>query len=85
MGVSKAMMEKVAVAKSKNGGDTIINVTRYGNVMLARVSNSAVYVADSYSANYNNRSRMTRFMMTLDEAVDLVPAFQNGRSGEILF
>lgn len=86
MGVSKAMMEKVAVAKSRSSGDTIINVTRYGNVMCSR--GSVIPLFASQIRNHQPMTltdpAMTRFMMTLDDAVDLVIyAFQNGRSGEI--
>ena len=86
MGISKAMMEKVAVAKSRNTTDTVINVTRYGNVMCSRGS-----VIPLFAQQLSTESRvcvtdpmMTRFMMSLDDAVNLVMyAFENGQSGEI--
>ena len=86
MGVSKAMMEKVFVAKSRTSDSTIICGTRYGNVMASRgsviphfydqiKSGSDITVTDQ---------NMTRFMMTLDDAVNLVLyAFENGNSGDI--
>lgn len=86
MGVSKAMMEKIAVAKSKNSNETTICVTRYGNVMGSRGSVIPLFI-DQIKANKSitiTDPDMTRFMMSLDEAVDLVLfAFQNGRSGDI--
>ena len=86
MGISKAMMEKVAVAKSRVASETIINVTRYGNVMCSRGSVIPLFVQQirAESPITITDPNMTRFMMTLDDAVDLVLyAFQNGRSGEI--
>lgn len=86
MGTSKAMMEKVAVAKSRVSSSTVINVTRYGNVMASRGSVIPLFVnqiraGQSISITDPN---MTRFMMTLDEAVDLVLyAFEHGQPGEI--
>ena len=86
MGVSKAMMEKVFVAKSRTTNSTVICGTRYGNVMASRGSviphfhqqineGKAITVTDP---------NMTRFMMTLKDAVDLVLfAFNNGQSGDI--
>jgi len=87
MGISKAMMEKVVVAKSRQGGDsTVICVTRYGNVMASRGSVIPLFV----ELIHENKeltltdSKMTRFMMTLNDAVDLVLfAFRNGKSGDI--
>lgn len=85
MGISKAMMEKVAVAKSRSSNETVINVTRYGNVMCSRGSVIPLF------ANQIRMDQpititdptMTRFMMTLDDAVDLVLyAFENGQPGE---
>ena len=86
MGISKAMMEKVMVAKSRISGKTILVGTRYGNVMASRGS-----VIPLFFEQINNNepitvtdSNMTRFMMTLDDAVDLVfYAFENGNSGDI--
>ena len=86
MGISKAMMEKIAVAKSRESGKTCICVTRYGNVMASRGSVIPLFL------NQIKRGvpltvtdpHMTRFMMTLDDAVDLVLyAFQNGESGDV--
>ena len=86
MGISKAMMEKVAVAKSRSSNETIINVTRYGNVMASRGSVIPLF-AEQIRANKPisiTDPSMTRFMMTLDDAVDLVLfAFKHGRPGEI--
>jgi UDP-glucose 4-epimerase len=85
MGISKAMMEKVAVAKSRGSESTVICVTRYGNVMASRGSVIPLFV-DQIRAGKPitiTDPNMTRFMMTLDDAVDLVLyAFQNGRPGE---
>ena len=87
MGISKAMMEKVAVAKSRNLGDgTTICCTRYGNVMASRGSVIPLFI----NQIRNNQEititdpNMTRFMMSLDDAVDLVMfAFEHGKSGDI--
>ena len=86
MGISKAMMEKVAVAKSRSAGSTIINVTRYGNVMASRGSVIPLFLEQINSGNPISITDpdMTRFMMTLSDAVDLVMyAFENGSPGEI--
>lgn len=86
MGISKAMMEKVAVAKSRNAAATVINVTRYGNVMASRGSVIPLFVDQILSDIPISITdpEMTRFMMTLDDAVDLVLyAFENGTPGEI--
>ena len=86
MGVSKAMMEKVAVAKSKNSNGTTICVTRYGNVMGSRGSVIPLFM-DQIKADKPitiTDPSMTRFMMSLEDAVDLVLfAFQNGKPGDI--
>ena len=86
MGISKAMMEKVAVAKSRNNEGTIINVTRYGNVMCSRGSVIPLFtkqIREGKSLTITDPA-MTRFMMTLDDAVDLVLyAFTHGRPGEV--
>lgn len=88
MGISKAMMEKIAVAQSRNldKNGTIICVTRYGNVMASRgsviphfvnqmKSNSPITITDP---------KMTRFLMSLDDAVNLVMyAFENGEQGDL--
>jgi len=88
MGISKAMMEKVFVAKSRNAdpGKTTICGTRYGNVMASRGSVIPLFV-DQVNAGQPitiTDPEMTRFMMTLDDAVDLVLyAFEHGNSGDI--
>jgi UDP-N-acetylglucosamine 4,6-dehydratase len=86
MGISKAMMEKVAVAKSREGGSTTICVTRYGNVMASRGSVIPLFVDQIRAGRVLTITdpAMTRFMMTLDDAVDLVHyAFEHGNSGDI--
>jgi UDP-glucose 4-epimerase len=86
MGISKAMMEKVAVAKSRSSSQTVINVTRYGNVMASRGSVIPLFVEQIRSGRPITITdpSMTRFMMTLDDAVDLVLyAFEHGKPGEI--
>jgi UDP-N-acetylglucosamine 4,6-dehydratase len=86
MGISKALMEKVAIAASRNVVETTVCLTRYGNVMASRGSviplflkqiknNEAITITDP---------KMTRFLMSLEEAVELVLfAFQNGNSGDL--
>jgi UDP-glucose 4-epimerase len=88
MGISKAMMEKVMVAKSRGLDDkkTIICGTRYGNVMASRGSVIPLFAEQVRAGKPITITdpAMTRFMMTLDDAVDLVLyAFQNGRNGEM--
>jgi len=86
MGISKALMEKVAVAKSRVSSNTVINVTRYGNVMASRGSVIPLFLEQIVNREQITVTdpNMTRFMMTLDDAVDLVIyAFTNGKSGEI--
>jgi UDP-glucose 4-epimerase len=86
MGISKAMMEKVAVAKSRTTTNTIINVTRYGNVMASRGSVIPLFIDQILVGQPITITdpRMTRFMMSLDDAVDLVLyAFEYGQPGEI--
>ena len=86
MGVSKAMMEKVFVAKSRNSKNTIITGTRYGNVMASRGSVIPHFINQIKSGKPITVTDpdMTRFMMTLDHAVELVLyAFNNGKSGDI--
>ena len=86
MGVSKAMMEKVFVAKSRNSINTIITGTRYGNVMASRGSVFPHFIDQIKSGKPITVTdpNMTRFMMTLDHAVELVLyAFNNGQSGDI--
>lgn len=86
MGISKAMMEKVAVAKSRSSPQTVINVTRYGNVMASRGSVIPLFIEQIRACKPITITdpHMTRFMMTLDDAVDLVLyAFEHGQPGEI--
>ena len=86
MGISKAMMEKVAVAKSRSSAQTVINVTRYGNVMASRGSVIPLFIEQIRAGKPITLTdpNMTRFMMTLDDAVDLVLyAFEHGQPGEI--
>ncbi|MDO8274661.1 MAG: polysaccharide biosynthesis protein [Serpentinimonas sp.] len=86
MGISKAMMEKVAVAKSRSSNGTVINVTRYGNVMCSRGSVIPLFTQQIRAGQPITITdpAMTRFMMTLDDAVDLVLyAFEHGQPGEI--
>lgn len=87
MGTSKAMEEKVAVAKSRNSGKTKICCTRYGNVMCSRGSVIPLWIDQIKSGNpiTITDGSMTRFIMSLDEAVDLVIfAFEHGENGDIL-
>ena len=86
MGISKAMMEKVMVARSKDSGNTILVGTRYGNVMASRGSVIPLFYEQLISKQPLTVTNpdMTRFMMTLKDAVDLVLfAFENGNSGDI--
>lgn len=86
MGISKAMMEKVAVAKSRNCNGTVINITRYGNVMCSRGSVIPLFTHQILAGQAITITdpAMTRFMMTLNDAVDLVLyAFEHGKPGEI--
>ena len=87
MGISKAMMEKVMVAASRNlESKTVICGTRYGNVMASRGSVIPLFIEQVLAAKPVTVTdpAMTRFMMTLDNAVDLVLyAFKNGNSGDI--
>ena len=87
MGTSKAMMEKVVVAKSRTTSATKICCTRYGNVLCSRGSVVPLWI-DQIRAGKPitiTEPNMTRFVMSLEEAVDLVLfAFQNGESGDIL-
>lgn len=87
MGISKAMMEKVIVAKSRGVDEskTIICTTRYGNVMASRGSVIPLFLRQIFSNMPISITdpNMTRFMMTLDDAVDLVLyAFQKGKNGD---
>jgi UDP-glucose 4-epimerase len=88
MGISKAMMEKVIVAKSRNVDDskTVICATRYGNVMASRGSVIPLFLRQVFTNSPISITdpNMTRFMMTLDDAVELVlHAFRNGVNGDI--
>ena len=86
MGTSKAMMEKVFVAKSRTSDSTVICGTRYGNVMASRGSVIPHFYDQIKSGNDITVTdpNMTRFMMTLDDAVNLVLfAFENGNAGDI--
>lgn len=89
MGISKAMMEKVAIAKARSLGDeatTTICCTRYGNVMASRGSVIPLWVDQMNAGNdiTITDANMTRFMMTLDDAVDLVLyAFEHGKNGDL--
>lgn len=86
MGISKALMEKVMVATSRNLAGTVICGTRYGNVMASRGSVIPLFVDQIFSAKPITVTdpAMTRFMMTLADAVDLVLyAFEHGNSGDI--
>lgn len=88
MGISKAMMEKVMVAKSRHAGDgkTVICGTRYGNVMASRGSVIPLFVEQIRAGKALTLTdpNMTRFMMTLSDAVDLVlHAFKYGNNGDI--
>lgn len=86
MGISKAMMEKVAVAESRNLKDTVVCLTRYGNVMASRGSVIPLFMKQIQ----NNEEltitdpNMTRFLMSLDDAVELVLfAFEHGNAGDL--
>jgi UDP-glucose 4-epimerase len=87
MGTSKAMMEKVVVAKSRNAPDgTNLCLTRYGNVMSSRGSVIPLWcsqIKENTPITLTDKE-MTRFMMTIEDAVDLVEyAFMNGKNGDI--
>ena len=87
MGISKALEEKVAVAKSRNSLGTKICCTRYGNVMCSRGSVIPLWIDQIRNGQpiTITEPSMTRFIMSLDEAVDLVLfAFENGSNGDIL-
>lgn len=87
MGISKALEEKVAVAKSRHSGGTKICCTRYGNVMCSRGSVIPLWIDQIRNGNSITLTEptMTRFIMSLDEAVDLVLfAFEKGENGDLL-
>lgn len=87
MGITKAIEEKIAVAKSRYSGDTKICCTRYGNVMCSRGSVIPLWIDQIRNGNpiTLTEPNMTRFIMSLEEAVDLVLfAFEHGQNGDIL-
>ena len=87
MGITKAIEEKVAVAKSRNSGNTKICCTRYGNVLCSRGSVIPLWISQIKEGNSITitEPKMTRFIMSLEEAVDLVLfAFEHGSNGDIL-
>jgi len=87
MGITKAIEEKVAVAKSRNSRNTKICCTRYGNVMCSRGSVIPLWIDQVRQGNpiTVTEPSMTRFIMSLEEAVDLVLfAFEHGQNGDIL-
>lgn len=87
MGITKAIEEKVSVAKSRMSGKTKICCTRYGNVMCSRGSVIPLWIEQIKSGNpiTITEGSMTRFIMSLEEAVDLVLfAFEHGENGDLL-
>ena len=87
MGITKAIEEKIAVAKSRLSGDSKICWTRYGNVMCSRGSVIPLWIYQIRKGNpiTLTEPKMTRFIMSLEEAVDLVLfAFEHGKNGYIL-
>lgn len=87
MGITKAIEEKIAVAKSRYSGNTKICCTRYGNVMCSRGSVIPLWIEQIRNGNpiTLTEPKMTRFIMSLEEAVDLVLfAFEHGQNGDIL-
>ena len=87
MGISKALEEKVAIAKSRTSGKTKICCTRYGNVMCSRGSVIPLWIDQIQNGQpiTLTEPKMTRFIMSLEEAVDLVLfAFENGENGDLL-
>ncbi len=86
MGISKAMMERVVVSKSRNAKDTMIACTRYGNVLASRGSVIPLFIDQVKNGKpiTITNPNMTRFIMSLDQAVDLALfAFENGESGDV--
>lgn len=86
MGISKAMMEKVAVAESRNLSDTTVCLTRYGNVMASRGSVIPLFLNQIQKGEEITITdpNMSRFFMSLEDAVDLVLfAFENGNAGDL--
>lgn len=87
MGLSKALMEKVAISESRNSSKTVICLTRYGNVMASRgsVIPHFINLIEKGEALTITDPNMTRFLMSLEDAVELVLfAFENGRPGDTL-
>src|SRR5574344_1601888 len=87
MGITKAIEESVAIAKSRYSGKTKICCTRYGNVMCSRGSVIPLWIDQIKSGNTITvtEPNMTRFIMSLEEAVDLVLyAFEHGENGDLL-
>ena len=87
MGITKAIEEKIAVAKSRYSGNTKICCTRYGNVMCSRGSVIPLWIDQIRNGNpiTLTEPKMTRFIMSLEEAVDLVLfAFEHGQNGDVL-
>jgi len=86
MGISKALMEKVAIAAARNCKYTTVCLTRYGNVMASRGSVIPLFLNQILNGGELTITdpNMTRFLMSLDEAVELVLfAFENGKSGDL--
>lgn len=86
MGISKALMEKVAIAASRNCNNTTVCLTRYGNVMASRGSVIPLFINQIIDGKNITLTdpKMTRFLMSLDEAVELVLfAFENGNPGDL--
>jgi UDP-glucose 4-epimerase len=86
MGMTKALMEKVAIAKARNAADTTIAVTRYGNVMASRGSVIPLFIKQCKENQPITITdpNMTRFLMSLDESVNLVLyALKNAQGGDI--
>jgi UDP-glucose 4-epimerase len=86
MGISKAMMEKVALAKSRSISKTVINITRYGNVMASRGSVIPLFVSQIKAGKPLTVTDplMTRFLMSLEDSVDLVEyAFKHANQGDL--
>ena len=86
MGLSKALMEKLTIAKSRSAGDSVLCATRYGNVMASRGSVIPLFVKQIREGRKLTVTdpQMTRFLMSLDESVDLVLfAYANAQQGDI--
>jgi UDP-N-acetylglucosamine 4,6-dehydratase len=87
MGISKALMEKIVISQSRNSLNTVISATRYGNVMASRGSVIPLFIDQIFNNSYLTITNpdMTRFLMTLDNAVDLVLySFNNANSGDLM-